>query len=93
MVTRLTYSMTRGEDGYVARCEELSVESTGGSPEMAIGRLRKAIEQELTSVEAVGPPSRPPAPPIIELVAKGAGQIQPERDPQGPGDSPAAQRS
>jgi hypothetical protein len=91
MVTRLTYSMTRGEDGYVARCEELSVESTGRSPEMAIGALRKAIEQELTSVEAVGPPSRPPAPPIIELVA--AGHDEPEPDPQGPGDSPAAQRA
>jgi hypothetical protein len=77
MVTRLTYTMTRGEDGYVARCEELSVESTGRSPE--------------TSVEAVGPPSRPPAPPIIELVAKG--QVELQDDPQSPGDSPAAQRA
>jgi hypothetical protein len=91
MVTRLTYTMTRGEDGYVARCEELSVESTGRSPEIAISALRKAIEQELTSVEAVGPPSRPPAPPIIELVAKG--QVELQDDPQSPGDSPAAQRA
>lgn len=91
MVTKLSYSMTQGEDGYVARCGELSVESTGRSPELAIAALRKAIERELTTVEAVGPPSRPPAPPSIELVA--AGQVAPDRDPQGPGDSPAAQRT
>ena len=86
MITRFTYRMMQTDDGYVAHCEELSVESTGRSPEGAIESLRKALEQRLTSVEAVGPPSRPPARPCIELVAA----AQPARDPQGPGDSPAA---
>ena len=86
MVTKLSYSLTRADDDYVAKCHELSVESTGASAEQATLALRRAVEQQLTSVEAVGPPSRPPPPPSIELVLVG----QPECSPQGPGEAPSA---
>jgi hypothetical protein len=87
MVDKLSYTMTRCDGGFIAKCRELSVEATGGSPEKALGALREAILEELSTTEAVGPPSRPPSPPRIELVAA----LEQAPDPQGPGDSPAAE--
>jgi hypothetical protein len=89
MVLKLSYGMTRSDDGYLAKCRELSAEAMGRSPEKAIEALRAAVAEGLSTIEAVGPPSRPPSPPQIELVA----EVEPEApDPQGPGDSPAAER-
>jgi predicted RNase H-like HicB family nuclease len=87
MTTKLTYRVTARDGRYVASCEELPVEAVADSPQEAIARLKKAAELRLDSVEAVGPPSRPPPSTSIELVARD----EPERDPQGPGDSPAAE--
>jgi len=86
MATRLTYRMTRTDDGYAAKCEELSVEATAKSPEGALDALRIAVTERLTSADAIGPPSQPPPSPHLELVPA----IDSEPDPQGPGDSPAA---
>jgi hypothetical protein len=80
-----TYRLTRLRHGCLAACEELALESEGSSPVEAVHALRKAIEQRLTSVEAIGPPSRPPAPPVIELVSRGEPE---EQDPDGPGAGP-----
>lgn len=88
MPTKITYRMTQTDDGYVAKCEELSVEALGRSPAQALAALRKEVEQRLASVDAVAPPSRPPPPPSLELIP-----VAPEAndaDPEGPGDSPAA---
>ena len=87
MTTKLTYSMTSTDDGYVASCQEFSIESTGASPEQAIERLRKALERRLSSNDAVGPPSRPPPHSHVELVAL----ARTEPSPSGPGDSSAAE--
>jgi hypothetical protein len=86
MATRLTYTVTSTGGEYIARCQELPVESSGGSPETAIDALRRALERELMSNEAVAPPSRPPPPSHVELVA----MVQAKQEPDGPGDSPAA---
>jgi predicted RNase H-like HicB family nuclease len=67
MNTHLSYTMAHCEDGYLARCDELSLEALGESPEAAMAALKTSIEQHLTSVEAMAPPSRPPPPPHIEL--------------------------
>ncbi|MGO8998133.1 MAG: hypothetical protein ACLQVI_32845 [Polyangiaceae bacterium] len=82
--TRLTYRIMPTGGEYVAKCEELPVETTGKSPRAAIEALRTAVEQRLASVEAMGPPSRPPPSVRVELTAA----AEPERDPQGPGDPP-----
>jgi hypothetical protein len=86
MSTTLTYRVTQDDDGYVAKCEELPVESSGSSHEGALEALRKAITQHLGSVEAVAPPSHLPPPPRFELRPAREDDVE----PQGPGDSPAA---
>ena len=78
--------MTRTDDGYAAKCEELSVEATGKSVEGALAALRVAVTERLVSVDAIAPPSQPPPSPHVELVPA----VDSEPDPQGPGDSPAA---
>jgi hypothetical protein len=82
MTTKLSYRVMPSDGEYLARCEELPVESIGRSPEDAIEALRRAIAAHLASVEAVAPPSRPDAPPRIELCAV----VEQEPDRQGPGD-------
>jgi hypothetical protein len=47
MVTRLSRSMTRTDEGWVAECHELSIASTGRSAADAIAALRIAIEQQV----------------------------------------------
>ena len=86
MVTELSYCMTRTEEGHLAKCREISVESMGRSPDEAVGRLREAILEYLASDEAVAPPTQMPSPSVIKLVLV----VQPERDSQGPGDCPEA---
>ena len=87
MTTKVTYRIAKTEDGYVARSDELGVESVGDSEGAALAALRTAIVQKLTSVEAVAPPSRPPPPPRVDLVRAPEAEVE----PQGPGDSPAAE--
>jgi hypothetical protein len=89
MTTKLTYRMIQSDGDYVAKCEELAIESTGASPEAALDALKKAAESRLSSVEAVGPPSRLCPAPRIDLVPA----IAEEPEPQGPGDSPAADQT
>ena len=83
MATRFTYRLISSDGGYIAKCEELPVESFGRLPGEAIDALKRAVELRLASVEAVGPPSRPPPFPIIELAAA----VEPEQEREGPGDS------
>lgn len=96
MSTQVTYRIAKTEEGFAARSEEMGVEATGASREEALAALRAAVAQKLTTVEAVAPPSRPPPPPHIELVRAPDADSEPARvlreEPQGPGDSPAADR-
>jgi hypothetical protein len=92
MVTKFTYEMTEIDDGYIARCVESPTEATGSTPDLALNALREALAQGLVSVEAIAPPSRPPPAPSIELVpAAHVATSHSEEEPQGPGDSPAAE--
>src|SRR5450755_1475121 len=86
MVTRFTYRLTQTDGGYLASCQELGLEADGRSSQAAVTALKRFIEERLDAEEAVGPPSTAPARSRIELeLAREA-----EAEPQGPGDSPAA---
>lgn len=80
-----TYRLTSDTDGFTATCVEMSVSTLGPTPATAVSALRQAICERLTHVEAVAPPASVPIPSI---------ELEPARDslpePQGPGDSPAA---
>jgi hypothetical protein len=89
MAARLTYSVTRHGGEYIARCLELPVESSGSSAEAAVDALKRTLERQMTSEEAVAPPSRPPPASHVELVAV----AEPRQEPDGPGDSPAAEET
>ena len=81
-----TYRLTKDTDGVTATCSEMPVAVTAATEAAAITELQAAICEHLTHVEAVAPPSSV-AVPSIRLVP-----VQEEsRDPQGPGDSPAAE--
>jgi hypothetical protein len=82
MLAKLTYRIASSEGGYVASCLEMPVESIGTTPDEAVYALRKALEVQLASVEAVAPPSRPPSVPQIDLAVA----TEPERDREGPGE-------
>ena len=85
---KYTYRLTRDAEGFTATCVEMSVSTLGPTPAAAVSALRQAICELLTHVEAVAPPTSVPVPSI---------ELEPARDsepqqPQGPGDSPAADR-
>jgi hypothetical protein len=84
---KYTYRLTSDTDGITATCVEMSASATGRTPAEAVATLRNAIYERLTHVEAVAPPDSVPV-PSIELVP--ARDAAPE--PQGPGDTPAADR-
>ncbi len=83
-----TYEITATDEGVVATCVEVGLEGTGRTLADAVSALQHALEERMASVDAVGPPSRPPQPSIHLRPAT----PEPARDPQGPGDSPAAER-
>jgi hypothetical protein len=84
---KYTYRITNDTEGITATCVEMSVSASGSTAAAALAALRDAICERLTHVEAVAPPDPVPV-PSIELVP--ARDSMPE--PQGPGDSPAADR-
>jgi hypothetical protein len=81
-----TYRITTDSEGITATCKEMSVSATGATPDAAVAALRDAICERLTHVEAVAPPDSV-AVPSVRLVPAG----DPSPEPQGPGDSPAAE--
>ena len=85
---KYTYRLVSDSEGVTATCSEMPVSATGADETAAIAALHAAIYDHLTHVEAVAPPSSVPAPSI---------QLEPAADPipqpQGPGDSPAAERT
>lgn len=85
---KYTYRLTKDSEGVTARCREMPVSVTGASETAAIAALRAAIYDHLTHVEAVAPPSSVPVPSIQLEPAE-----EPIPEPQGPGDSPAAERT
>ncbi|HMI88112.1 MAG TPA: hypothetical protein VK550_28705 [Polyangiaceae bacterium] len=92
---RYTYRLTTDSDGITATCVEMSVSALGPTTDAAVVALRDAIFERLTRVEAVAPPDSVPVPSIQLVEARDAapdreGDAPPE--PQGPGDSPAADR-
>ena len=85
---RYTYQLVEENDGVTAICVEMPVSATGSTKTAAIVALRAAICDRLTHVEAVAPPSSVPVPSIQLEPAE-----EPASEPQGPGDSPAAERT
>jgi hypothetical protein len=82
MRTRVPYRITPCDGGYVAVSTELALEATGESRDQAVAALLIAAKEALRTVEAVGPPSRPPSAPDIELVL----ETPATHEPDGPGD-------
>ncbi|MET0594037.1 MAG: hypothetical protein ABW133_15160 [Polyangiaceae bacterium] len=83
---KYTYRIGEDPEGVFATCVELPVSVVAPTEEEAVATLYRAICEHLTHVEAVAPPTSVPV-PSVQLVL--AGQEPPE--PQGPGDSPAAE--
>jgi hypothetical protein len=81
-----TYRLTKDTDGVTATCSEMPVAVTAASDAAAITALHTAICDHLTHVEAVAPPSSVAVPSVRLVPVEDA-----PRDPQGPGDSPAAE--
>jgi len=84
---KYTYRLVRDSEDVTATCSEMSVSATGANETAAIAALRAAIYDHLTHVEAVAPPSSVPVPSIQLVPAE-----DPIPEPQGPGDTPAAER-
>jgi hypothetical protein len=59
--------MNERDGAYVAVCDDLVVEAIGESREQAVAALLVTAQDVLRTVEAVGPPSRPPDAGDIEL--------------------------
>ena len=83
-----TYRVARDNEDFTATCVEMSVCATGRTPSEAVDALRDAICDRLTHVEAVAPPDSVPLPSFELLPAR-----EPSSEPQGPGDSPSAERA
>jgi hypothetical protein len=87
-----TYRLTNDSEGVTATCAEMSASATGATSTEAVAALRDAICERLTHVEAVAPPDSVPV-PSFELVLARESSFESSSDPQGPGDSPAAERA
>jgi hypothetical protein len=83
---RYTYRLGEDPEGIVATCVELPVSVLAPTESEALAALHRAICEHLTHVEAVAPPTSVPV-PSVQLAP--ASKEPPE--PQGPGDSPAAE--
>lgn len=83
---RYTYRIGKDPEGIVATCQELPVSVLAPTESEALADLHRAICEHLTHIEAVAPPTSVPV-PSVQLAP--AGNETPE--PQGPGDSPAAE--
>jgi hypothetical protein len=83
---KYTYRIGEDPEGVFATCVELPVSVVAATEAEAVAMLHRAICDHLTHVEAVAPPTFVSV-PSVELAP--AGKEPPE--PQGPGDSPAAE--
>jgi hypothetical protein len=83
---KYTYRFGEDPEGIVATCVELPVSVLAPTESEALVALHRAICEHLTHVEAVAPPTSVPV-PSVQLAP--ASNEPPE--PQGPGDSPAAE--
>lgn len=79
---KLRYSVECVDDGYRASCPDLEISASGATESEAVDALRTAATDYFERVEAMAPPSRPPA-VEIEMIAANA---RPSREPMGPGD-------
>jgi hypothetical protein len=86
-----TYRLTSDAEGITATCVEMPVSVLGPNEASAIAALQTAICEHLTHVEAVAPPTSVPV-PSVKLVPAHAAPEESPPEPQGPGDSPAAER-
>ena len=84
---KYTYKLTNDPEGFAASCVEMAVSAAGPTPDAAISLLRQAICERLTHIEAVAPPDSVPVPSVDLAPAQVSAP-----EPQGPGDSPAAER-
>jgi hypothetical protein len=84
---KYTYRLLNDSEGVTATCVEVPVSVVAPDASTAMAELHKAICEHLTHIEAVAPPTSVPVPSV---------QLEPAREatpePQGPGDSPAADR-
>ena len=84
---KYTYRLSSAAEGFVARCLEIPVSALGATEDAAVAALRQAVFERFAHVEAVAPPTSTPRPSIELEEAQ-----DPTPEPQGPGDSPAAER-
>jgi hypothetical protein len=80
---RYTARVSREASGYCAECLEIEALGDGVTREAALASLRAELEERLTHVEGVAPPSKP-APSSLQLVVLDDPQAEPA--PGGPGD-------
>ena len=83
---KYTYRLGEDPEGVFATCVELPVSVVAPTEEEALAALHRAICEHLTHNEAVAPTTSVPV-PSVQLAP--AAKEPPE--PQGPGDSPAAE--
>lgn len=86
-----TYRVTKDAEGLTAACVEMPVSVTSSTEREAIAALHAAIVEHLTRVEAVAPPSMVAVPSVRLVPAQDVRAEDAPTEPQGPGDSPAAE--
>ncbi len=79
----IRYIIERIDGGYRAMCEELGVEASGPTVDRAVSSLRRELEERMSHVEAVAPPS---SPAIVRVDLQPQIHDDREADPSGPGD-------
>ena len=84
-----TYHIEPTTSGFSACCEELTVEAMGATAESALEALRVALTERMVTVEAIAPPASVTPVSIVLVLATPRSH---DDEPQGPGDSPAAER-
>lgn len=78
----IRYIIERVDGGYRATCEEFGVEAQGPTVDRAVSSLRRALDERMSHVEAVAPPS---SPVIVRVDLQQEVQSKGE-EPFGPGD-------
>lgn len=68
---KVSATISRVEDGWLAECEEVELAGEGSTRDEALASLREALEEYFGHAEAVAPPSESPPEPIEIVVIGG----------------------
>jgi hypothetical protein len=81
---RYTAKISREASGFCAECLEIEAIGEGATREAALASLRAELEERLTHVEGVAPPSKPALTALQVIVLDEPREA--EAAPSGPGD-------